>query len=156
MKHTKRSILILTVVLLLSFLFVVTVSATQPEQVEGFVPLYTYVPGEPGGTSVYGVCDPYLVGMVAQPADSPGKAVHGTFTSGNLPDPPDGWDACPYTTEDSGTCQLTLIPVEDFGNPDSKLGRGRVGQCTGDLRGLHATYKIHYDFSYDAWYHMDP
>lgn len=156
MMYTKRSLFILITVMALLLFFAVTASATKPEQVAGYVPLYTYIPLTPEGTTVYGVCDPYLVGMVEQPAETPSKAVHGIFTSSDLPEPPDGIAPCPYTTDMSGTCEIILIPVEDFGNPESKLGRGKIGQCTEDLYGLHGTYKIHYDFAYDAWYHFDP
>jgi hypothetical protein len=97
-----------------------------------------------------------MVGHVVQPAVVPGFAIHGTFTSGNS-DPPDpSIPPCEFTTELEGTCELTLIPVEDFGNPESKKGRGVVGRCTDDLQGLHGRYLINFDFTYTAWYHWDP
>lgn len=145
----KKSILILAIVLVLTFMFAMAASATQPEHVTGYVPLSSYIPGPE--YEEYDVCDPYVVGHVVQPAAAPGFAIHGTFTAGNIPDP-----NCPYTTELSGTCEITLIPVEEFGNPESKEGRGAGGRCTGDFQGLHSRFVIHYDFTYDAWYHWDP
>ena len=143
----KKTVFILAIVLVLTLMVTLTASATKPEHVTGYVPLSSYNPGPE--FEEYDVCDPYMVGHVVQPAASPGFAVHGTFTSGNVPD-------CPYTTELSGTCEITLIPVEEFGNPESKKGRGVLGRCTGDLQGLHGRFVIHYLFTYDAWYHWDP
>jgi hypothetical protein len=143
----KKPVLILTIVLVLTFMTALTASATKPVHVQGFVPLGSYNPGPE--YEEYDVCDPYLTGHVVQPAASPGFAIHGTFTSGSVSD-------CPYATELSGTCKITLIPVEEFGNPDSKRGRGILGRCTGDLKGFHARYLINEWFEYDAWYHIDP
>lgn len=142
----KKSVFILAIVLVLTFMFVMTASATRPEHVEGIVPFASWFVEE---YEEYDVCDEILVGHVVQPAAPPGFAIHGTFTMGNS-------DYCGFTTDLEGTCELTLIPVEEPGNPESKEGRGVVGRCTDDLQGLHGRYVIHYDFSYDAWYHMDP
>ena len=135
------------VVLMLVLAFTLPAFATQPEKVEGYVPLESYVPGEV--YSEYDVCDPVLVGHVVQPRTEPGLVIHGTFTAGNS-------THCPYTTDLSGTCDITLIPVEIFGDPDSKPGRGIAGNCTGDLYGLHGRYLIDEWFGYVAWYHFDP
>ena len=152
----KKAGLILTIVLVLTFMVTLTASATKPEKVEGYVPLWTYNPGLE--FEEYDVCDPIMVGHVVQPAVVPGFAIHGTFTSGNnIPDPPDpSKPPCEFTTELEGTCELTLIPVEDFGNSESKKGRAVVGRCTGDLQGLHGRFLINFDFTYNAWYHWDP
>lgn len=143
----KKSVIILAIVLVLTFMLTLTASATKPEHVTGFVPLGSIIDGPE--YFEYDVCDPWGVGHVVQPAEPPGLAIHGTFTSGNVPD-------CPYTTELSGTCKITLIPVEEFGNPESKKGRAVLGRCTGDLKGLHGTLVIHEWYNYDAWYHFDP
>jgi hypothetical protein len=145
----KKSVFVLTIVLVLAFMFVMPASATQPEYVTGYVPLSSV--GSDGIDFWYDVCDPYLVGHVVQPAVPPGLAVHGTFTAGNITDP-----ACSYTTELSGTCEITLIPVEIFGDPDSKPGRGVMENCTGDLEGYHARFLIDEWYGYEAWYHVDP
>lgn len=145
----KKTVLILAIVLVLTFMVTLTAAATQPEHVTGYVPLSSYMPGPE--FEEYDICDPYLVGHVVQPAGAPGFAIHGIFTAGNIPDPD-----CPYTTELSGTCEITLIPVEDFGNPESKKGRGVAGRCTDDLKGLHMRAVINFDFTYNAWYHWDP
>ena len=130
-------------------MLVMTASASKPEYVEGYVPLSSL--GSDGVDFWYDVCDPYLVGHVVQPAETPGLAVHGTFTAGNIPDPD-----CPYTTELSGTCEIMLIPVEIFGDPDSKPGRGVMRKCTGDISGYHAVYVIDPWYVYVAKYHVNP
>jgi len=145
----KKSVIILTIVLVLTFMVTLTAFATKPEKVEGYVPFSSWDPGPP--VEVYDVCDPVMVGHVVQPSAPPGFAVHGIFTAGNIPDPD-----CQHTTTLTGTCELTLIPVEEPGNEESKKGRGVVGRCTEDLKGLHGRYLINFDFSYDAWYHWDP
>ena len=135
--------------LLLALILVVgTVQATQPEHVTGHVPFSSFIQGPPGGITVYDACDPILQGQVVQPEGTPGKAIHGVFTMGDS-------IYCEGAPELEGTCQMTLLPVEEPGNPDSKEGRAVMNRCTGDLRGLHMTAVIHYDFTYDAWYHFE-
>jgi hypothetical protein len=145
----KKSVLILAIVLVLTFMVTLTASATKPEHVTGFVPLSSYAPGDV--YEEYDICDPYLVGHVVQPAVVPGLAIHGTFTFGDIPDLE---DECDYTPQYTGTCEIMLIPVEEFGNPESKKGRGVLGRCT-DVN-LHGRFLINFDFTYNAWYHMDP
>lgn len=151
----KKTVLILAIVMVLTFMLTLTASATKPEHVKGFVPLSSV--GDDGVDFWYDVCDEYLVGHVVQPwapDDAPPKAVHGTFTAGNIPD---AWGECAYTTTElEGTCEITLIPVEEFGNPESKKGLGVMGRCTGDLKGYQGRYVIHEWYDYDAWYHIDP
>ena len=143
----KKTVLILAIALVLAFMFTLTASATNPDNVEGYVPLSSLFLGEE--YLEYDVCDEYAVGHVVQPIAPPGFAVHGTFTFGDIPD-----EACTYEPQYTGTCELTLIPVEDFMNPESKKGRGVVGRCT-DVN-LHGRYVINYDYTYEAWYHIDP
>ena len=145
----KKRYFVLCGLLLALILFVGSVQATQPEHYTGYVPLLSYIPGPPGGVTVYDVCDPVLQGQVVQPAETPGKAVHGVFTMGDSP-------YCDGTPTLEGTCQMTLLPVEEPFNPASKEGRAVINRCTGDLSGLHMTGVIHYDFTYDAWYHFKP
>jgi hypothetical protein len=145
----KKYAQILVAILFLALLLTVSASAKRPEQVSGFVPLSSYAPGPE--FEEYDLCDPYITGHAIQPAVSPGKAIHGTVTLGPIPDP-----ACPYETEYSGTCSFLLIPVEEFGNPESKEGKAIVLKCTGTASGLHGTFNIHFDFTYDAWYHDHP
>ena len=149
----KKSVFVLILVLVLAFMFFTTASATQPEMVNGVVPLSSV--GSDGVDFWYDICDPYLVGHVVQPAEPPGLAVHGIFTAGDIPDL---WDECEVSTQTqlSGTCEITLIPVEIFGDPDSKPGRGVLGNCTGDLEGYHAVYVIDEWYGYVAKYHIDP
>lgn len=148
----KKIILILAIVFVLTLMVTLTASATKPEHVTGLVPLSSYIPGPE--FAEYDICDPWLVGHVVQPAVVPGFAIHGTFTAGDIPDI---LGECEYTTTElEGTCEITLLPVEEFGNPDSKEGRGVFNRCTGDLQGLHGTIVIHYLFTYDGWYHWDP
>ncbi len=144
----KKLIYSLTIALVLVFMLVMTASATKPEYVDGYVPLSSV--GSDGIDFWYDVCDPYLVGHVVQPAETPGTAVHGTFTAGNIP------GTCPHSTELSGTCEMTLIPVETFGDPNSKPGRATIGRCTGDLKGYHGRLIIDEWYGYQAWYHIDP
>jgi hypothetical protein len=151
----KKSVLVFSIILVLTLVFVLSAAATAPATVEGYVPLSSV--GSDGIDFWYDVCDPYLVGHFVQPAEPPGLAALGTFTSGNPDygdDPPN--DACPYTTELSGTCEGVLIPVEIFGDPDSKPGRAFLGRCTGDLEGYHAVYVIDEWYGYVAKYHIDP
>ena len=68
----------------------------------------------------------------------------------------DTTDFCPGVTPLEGTCEITLIPVEIFGDPESKKGRAVLGRCTDDLEGLHGRFIINEWYEYDAWYHMDP
>ena len=49
-----------------------------------------------------------------------------------------------------------IIPVEKFGNPESKKGRAVFYICTVELTGLHGRAIINYDYTYTAWYHFDP
>jgi hypothetical protein len=147
----KKSAIILAIVLVLTFIVTLTASATKPEHVTGLVPLSSYNPGPE--FEEYDVCDSWLVGHVVQPAAVPGFAIHGTFTAGDIPDI---WGECEYTTTElEGTCELMLIPVEEFGNPESKKGRAVIGRCTDDLQGLHMRAVINFDFTYSAWYHME-
>ncbi len=148
----KKTVLIFRIVLVLVFMFTLTASATKPEHVTGYVPLSSVEDGEE--YFEYDVCDPWLVGHVVQPAVVPGLAIHGTFTAGDIPDI---WGECEYTTTElEGTCEITLIPVEEFGNPESKKGRAVMGRCTGDLKGYQGRFVIHELYDYDAWYHIDP
>ena len=143
----KKILFVLAIVLVLTFIVTLSASATKPEHIEGYVPFSSWFIED--GYEKYDVCDDYLVGQVVQPADSPGFAVHGIFTSGNS-------DFCETETDWVGTCKLTLVPVEQPGNPESKQGRGVANQCTGDLKGLHGRFVVNFDFTYDAWYHWDP
>ena len=143
----KKSVSILVIVFMMALLFTMTVYATQPEYVTGYVPLLSVIDGPE--YFEYDVCDPYLEGHVVQPAAPPGFAIHGTFTSGDS-------DYCEGITELEGTCEITLIPVEDFMDPETKKGRAVLGRCTGDLQGYHARFVIHQFYEYDAWYHIDP
>ena len=149
MKHSRRLFFVMITILVISLLTAAVVYATQPEPVSGYVPFASYFPGPPGGVSVYDACDEILQGSIVQPAESPGKAIHGTFTSGDSQ-----W--CDGEPAYEGTCEFTLLPVEEAGNPDSEEGFAVVNRCTGELRGLHGTLIIHFDFTYDAMYHFDP
>lgn len=146
---SKRTIWSLSLLLLLVFILAPAVLASKPEPVAGFVPFASYFPGPPGGVTVYDVCDAVLQGQIEQPAETPGKAVHGTFTMGDSP-------FCDGVPEIEGTCEFTLLPVEEPGNPDSKEGFAVLNRCTGDLQGLHGTFQVHFDFTYDAMYHVEP
>ena len=146
----KKSVLILAIILVLTFMLTMTASAKKPEPVEGYVPLWSWSVGE---YEEYDICDETLVGHVVQPKAPPGKAIHGTFTSGNNPNPLG--DPCKFTTTDEGTCELMLIAVEEPMVPESEEGFGIVGRCTDDLEGLHGRMVVHFDFTYDAWYHWD-
>jgi hypothetical protein len=143
----KKSFTVGFITLILVLTITGTVFATKPEYVIGFVDFASV--GSDGIDFWYDVCDPVLVGHVVQPANPPGKAVHGHFVSGNS-------IYCPYTTELEGTCEFTLIPVETIGDPNSKPGRGVVKQCTGDLAGLHGILRVNEWYQYQAWYHFDP
>lgn len=143
----KKTLAAAVIVVLLALSTAVTVFATKPDLVQGWVDFRSL--GSDGVDFWYDVCDPVLVGRVVQPALPKGTAVHGYFTMGDS-------QFCPYTTELSGTCQITLIPVESVGDPESKPGRGVIGQCTGDLAGLHGRYLINEIYQYQAWYHFDP
>jgi hypothetical protein len=149
----KKSVIVLIFVLVMTALLVMTASATKPVTVNGVVPLSSV--GSDDVDFWYDICDPFLVGRVVQPAEPPGKAVHGTFTAGDIPDI---WEECEHSTQTelSGTCEIKLIPVENFGDPESKPGRGVMGRCTGDLKGYHATYVIDELYGYVAKYHIDP
>jgi len=136
-------------ILVISLLTAAVVYATQPEPVSGYVSFFSYVPGPPGGITTYDACDDVLQGTIAQPAVPPGKAIHGSFTSGDS-------QYCEGEPAYDGTCEFTLLAVEEPGNPDSKEGFAVVKQCTGELQGLHGTLVIHFDFTYDAMYHFDP
>ena len=142
----RKKITTAGIVLLLSLMFTMTVFATQPDQVDGWVDFRTL--GGDGVDFWYDICDPVLVGQVVQPAVTSGKATHGVFTSGNSL-------YCPYTTELEGTCETTLIPVETVGDPNSKPGRGVINRCTGDLEGLHGRVVVDESYQYQAWYHQE-
>ena len=143
----RKTITIAGIVLLLSLMFTMTVFATKPDYVLGWVDFGSV--GSDGVDFWYDICDPVLVGQVVQPAVPSGKAAHGVFTSGNSP-------FCPYTTELEGTCQVTLISVETVGDPNSKPGRGVITRCTGDLEGLHGRVVVDEWYQYQAWYHQEP
>jgi hypothetical protein len=147
----KKSVNVLLIVLVMMTLFVMTASATKPKTVDGYVPLYSV--GGDDELFWYDVCDPYLVGHVVQPAAPPGLAVQGVFTAGQINDP-----SCAYSKgfDLSGTCQITLIPVENFMDPDSKPGRAVMERCTGDLEGYKAVMVIDEWYRYVARYHIDP
>jgi hypothetical protein len=148
----KKTVFILAIVLVLAFMFTLSASATIPEQIKGLVPLWSVT--ETDETFEYDMCDEWLVGHIVQPLVVPGFAVHGTFTAGDIPDP---GGECQFTTTNlEGTCEFTLIPVEDFTNPESKRGRAVINRCTGDLKGIHGRYVIDEWYNYDAWYHLEP
>lgn len=138
-------VLALTFVLLL--IITATVTATMPEKIEGFVPLSSLKPSSEW--LEYDFCDPLMVGHAKQPAASPGLAVHGVMTFGNV-------DSCPHTTTLTGSCSFMLIPVESFGEADSKLGRAVIKKCKGDAAGLHGRFVVYNDYKYTAWYHWEP
>ena len=143
----KKAIFVLLIAVLIAVLVTASASATKPEYYEGFVPLASvdFI----GENMVYDVCDPILVGHVVQPANPPGKAVHGHFVAGDSP-------YCPHVNQYDGTCEFTLIPVETVGDPNSKPGRGVVKQCSGELAGLHGILRVNEWYKYQAWYHFDP
>ena len=143
----KKSLRILALVVLLLLAISATATATQPDQVEGFVPLSSLV--VTATTLEYDACDPVLTGHAVQPLSDPGLRKQGTVTLGDVPN-------CPYNRGLEGTCDYVLIPVDDFGNPDSKLGRVVFMHCTGDAAGLHGRAQINYDYTYTAWYHWEP
>ena len=143
----KKILFILAIVLVLTLMITLSASATKPDYVEGYVPFDSWFIED--GYEKYDVCDEHLVGQVVQPAAPPGFAIHGIFTSGDS-------DHCEIENSYVGTCNITLVPVEMPGNPESKPGRGVISQCSGDLKGLHGRYVINFDFTYDAWYHWEP
>lgn len=143
----KKMTRILVLVLLLLLVITATATATQPEAVAGFVPLSSLSATE--NSLAYDFCDPVLVGHAHQPSGEPGKIVHGEMTFGNVPN-------CQYTTDLTGTCEFDLLPVEIFGDPESKLGRAVLKHCTGDAEGLYGRVVIYNDYSYTAWYHWEP
>jgi hypothetical protein len=145
----KKFAISLSLALVFVLVLTMAASATQPDYVEGYVPLNSLGQDESTNEFWYDVCDPYLVGHVVQPLVTDGLAIHGTFTAGNSP-------FCEIETELSGTCEVLLIPVEIFGDPESKPGRGIVGNCTGDLAGTHGRFLIDEWYGYQAWYHIDP
>lgn len=148
----KKTILILALVLVLALMVTMTAAATKPEPVKGLVPLSSV--DDTQGVFEYDMCDEWLVGHIVQPLEVPGLAIHGTFTAGDIPDL---WGECEYTETDlEGTCEITLIPVEEFGNPESKRGRAVINRCTGDLKGIHGRSVIDEMYGYDSWYHMEP
>ena len=143
----KKSIRILALALLLLLAITATATATQPDMVQGRVPLTSLEFTDT--TLEYDACDPVMVGHAVQPLSDPGFRVQGTLTFGNVPN-------CGYTTTLEGTCDYVLIPVESFGDPDSKLGRMVLTNCTGDAAGLHGRAQINFDYTYTLWYHWEP
>jgi hypothetical protein len=143
----KKAVLIVLIAILLAVMVTATASATKPDYVFGTVDFGSY--GSDGVTTWYDVCDPYLVGHVVQPAAPPGKAVKGYFEAGPS-------TFCDWENPYQGTCEFTLIPVENPFDPDTKLGHGVVKNCTGELAGLHGVLTIGFMFNYEARYHFDP
>ncbi len=153
MKYKRKTLTILILAVALALLFTMTAYAVRRVHVEGFVPLESLVEGPV--FLEYDVCDPFLVGHAVQYDAPSGKSSLGTIYVN-----PALETACPepsvYLPDAVGTCDFALRGVEEFGNPDSKEGKAVLLDCTGDLVGLQAQYVIHYDFTYDGWYYVNP
>jgi len=119
----KKTVLILAIVLVLTFMFTLTASATKPTKISGF---FYFIP--PFGPNDYCVTtgenyvsDGFIVGCVNQPV-KPGLGAHGTF------------DLTVRTADGelSGTCEYNLRTYDNDG-----IARFVTNRCTGELAGFH-------------------
>ena len=117
----KKTIIILAIVLVLTFMVTLTASATKPTEIRGY--FYFVEPYGPNDYclstgEVYGEPDGFMDGCVDQP-DKPGIGAHGTIdltVDGEL----------------SGTCEYNLRTYDIDG-----IARFTMNRCTGELAGLH-------------------
>jgi hypothetical protein len=116
----KKSVLILAIVLVLTFMVTLTASATNPEKISGF---FFFVP--PYGENDYCIStgenyvpDGFLVGCVDQPV-KPGLGAHGTME-------------ITLDGELTGTCKYNLRTYDNDG-----IARFVGNRCTGELAGFH-------------------
>lgn len=116
----KKTTAVLFLVLVLTFIFAITASASQPESLSGF---FYFVP--PYGGTDYCIAtgegyipDGFMNGCVDQ-TDKPGLGEHGTIDI----------TMAGYGT---GTCEFNLRAYEIDG-----IARIVVNRCSGDLVGLH-------------------
>jgi hypothetical protein len=138
----KKSVLILAIVLVLTFMITMTASATRPTDIGGYFD--EFVPGDETTPTVYcfhtgeiyGEPDGFLTGCVVQPYN-PGLAEHGTFT---------GWVDGKY-----GTCEYNLRTFDLDG-----IARFVMNRCTGDLRGFHMKGVGGLTGFWEGSYHFDP
>ena len=138
----KKSVLILAIVLVLTFMVTLTASATKPTEIGGYFD--EFVPGDPDTPTVYclhtgeeyGVPDGFITGCVVQPY-KPGLAQIGTFT-GTV----DG---------KSGTCDYSLRTFDLDG-----IARFSMNRCSGGLAGLHLKGVGGTDGFWEGSYHFDP
>jgi hypothetical protein len=142
----KKATIVLLIAILLAVLLTASATASKFEYYDGYVPIWTV--DVINGNMIYDVCDPILVGHVTQPANPPGNATHGHFVASPN-------TACGVANPYDGTCEFTIIPVETYGDPESKPGRAIIKQCTGELEGLHGVIVIDELYEYIAKYHFD-
>ena len=117
----KKSVLILAIVLVLTFMVTLTASATKPTEITGY--FYFVEPYGPNDYCMatgetYGVPDGFLTGCVDQPV-KPGLGAHGTME-------------ITLDGELTGTCEYNLRTYDNDG-----IARFVANRCTGELAGFH-------------------
>lgn len=118
----KKTVLILAIVLVLTFMIPLTASATGPDELGGYFYLTSPDDADPllycfNTGVVYGVPDGFMDGCVEQPA-KPGLAQHGTVN---------------ITVDGkTGICELNIRTYDLDG-----IVRAVINRCTPDLAGFH-------------------